>query len=280
MENEYQTINNQVNESESNDRSSREQSSESAYEDQQDLTFRNMETDSTPRASHRPYNPAAHRERRASFDTVSSALAASAATSVSVLAAQQSELLATVNRLARSVDSLSNNSVDPAHILELTDRLNMLSVKSPSVSPHIRPSPYSRQQNYLAHQQVPHSRLNGTGRMGSFPAPAAYQHQQAPRQSNIPPQQTIPNSFPSRPLHNFESQNTTNARHFPDPNTPWGEPDPVKHLLFTGNSSELRRFLVEIRDAIRPHYGRFVTDSRRINWVAQHFMFEIKEEQV
>lgn len=54
--------------------------------------------------------------------------------------------------------------------------------------------------------------------------------------------------------------------------TPWGEPEPLRHLVFTGKSVELKRFLVEIRDAIRPHQGRFLSDSRRINWVAQHFL--------
>lgn len=113
------------------DRAMREASLESAYED------------STPRASPRPprqpvqpVHPAA--QRRASFDTMSSFTAASSATSVSTLAAQQNQLsvqqskvLATVNRLAKSVEELSQNSVDPAQILELTDRLNMMSVNSP-----------------------------------------------------------------------------------------------------------------------------------------------------
>lgn len=69
---------------------------------------------------------------------MSSFTAASSATSVSTLAAQQNQLsvqqskvLATVNRLAKSVEELSQNSVDPAQILELTDRLNMMSVNSP-----------------------------------------------------------------------------------------------------------------------------------------------------
>lgn len=255
----------------------------SAYKDIHDTT-------ATPRASPRPVHPAVRRERRASFDTASSLAATSSATSVSVLAAQQSELLATVNRLANSVESLSQSSVDPAQILELTDRLNMLSVTSPNNTyMHQRSSPNYRQQTPFRgdpnYQNIQNSRLNSNGRMGSFPAPAAYQHQQIPRRSyipplpsHIPPQQSVPSFIP-----NTQNQQTTHQFTNPtlglnvngnpyEPSTPWGEPEPVRHLLFTGKSNELRRFLVEIRDVIRPHQGRFMTDSRRINWVAQHFM--------
>lgn len=158
---------------------------ESAYEDM----------DQTPRASPRPaisMHPAALRQCRASFDTASSFNAGSSATSVSVVAAQQNELVATVNRLTKSVASLSNNSIYPAQIMELTDRLNMLSVNS-LIHTNQRPSPGFRHQTPvvqardLPYPQHQPSRLYGTGRVGSFLAPSAYHHQQTPRRSNIPP---------------------------------------------------------------------------------------------
>lgn len=246
------------------DRAIREASLESAYED------------ATPRASPRPprpIHPAAIRNRRASFDTMSSFTAASSASSVSVLAAQQNELVATVARLAQSVDSLANNQ-----IAEITDRLNLLSVNSPTTNFNTRSSPYSRHQPPGQAQQN-FSRLKGTGRGGSFPAPSAFQHQQLPRQSNIQPQPHIHTpSYPSRtpfpvrqPMNNFVSPPAM-PRQYPEPITPWGEPEPIRGLFFTGKSHELKRFLVEIRDGIRPHHGRFLTDARRINWVAQHFL--------
>lgn len=251
------------------DRAMRERSLESAYEE------------TTPRPAHRnpvPVHPAAHRQRRASFDTASTFTAASSATSVSVLAAQQNELVATVARLARSVESLTQNSVNPAQIHEITDKLNMMTVNSPVTNTNNRVSPYSRNQPYVPPGLQ--SRLDGNGRFGSFPAPPAFQHQQRPRQTHMPPPPPIPPFFPSRqasmppvrqaPTYHTPPQNT--MRQYPVPITPWGEPEPVRNLFFTGKSNELKRFLVEIRDAIRPHHGRFLTDSRRINWVAQHFL--------
>lgn len=164
------------------DRAMREASLDSAYED------------STPRASPRPpptvHHPAAYRQRRASFDTISSFTAASSATSVSMLAAQQNELMATVNRLAKSVDALGHNSVD-ARIAHLTERLDDLLVNSPMINTNARLSPYSRPNPAQNHQHpLPpahfqrdiNSRLNGTGRVGTFPAPPAFQHQQTPFQ--------------------------------------------------------------------------------------------------
>lgn len=225
------------------DRTMREASLDSAYED------------STPRASPRPprqtvqpavqpVHPAAHRQRRASFDTMSSFTAASSETSVSLLAAQQNQLsaqqrevLATVSRLAKSVEALSQNSVDPAQILELTDRLNMMSVNSP-VNNTNRMSPYSRNQQFIP--QNLHSRLNGSERMAPFPAPSSFQHpsvfqnQQRPRQSNIPPQPPLPamrqTPFPSRPAPPAPTYNSPphiSSRQYIEPMTPWGEPEPV-----------------------------------------------------
>lgn len=245
------------------DRAMREASLDSAYED------------STPRASPRPPprpDPAAHRQRRASFDTMLSFTAASSATSVSTLAAQQNllsvqqtEVLATVNRLAKSVEALSQNTVDPAQILELTDRLNMMSVNSPINNANTRLSPYPRNQPFVP--QNLQSRFNGASRNGPFPAPPAFQHQQRPRPSNIPPQPPLPSirstPFPSRsapPAQAYASPPHVAMRQYPEPTTPWGEPEPVRHILFTGKSNELKRFLVEIRDTIRPHFGRFMTD--------------------
>lgn len=208
---------------------------------------------------------------------------ASTATLVSVLAAQQTEMPETVNRPARSVDSLSQNSADPSQILELTDRLNMLSVNSPNNTYlHQIHSPNYRQTTPNSTQQHTYqSRLTGTGRFGPFTAPAAYQHQQAPKRSNIPLQQPLPSFFPPRPLNQptqpvtptqYPNSSPSGNANFYESSTPWGEPEPVSHLVFTGKSNELRRFLVEIIDAICPHQARFMTDSRRINWVAQHFM--------
>lgn len=76
-------------------RGMQEASMDSAYEDMSQ----------TPCASPRPIHsihPAAVRRRRASFDTASSFNAGrSTASSVSMLVAQQNELMATVNRLAQ-----------------------------------------------------------------------------------------------------------------------------------------------------------------------------------
>lgn len=232
----------------------------------------------TPRASPRPMvsiHPAAIRSRRALFDTATSFNAgSSSATSVSMLAAQQNELsaqqgvlVATVERLARSVESLSHNSIDPAQILEHTDRLNMLSVNSPLNSFPQRPSPGIRTQSSTGQpREAPYqpplqSRLQGTGRMGSFPAPSAYHHQQAPRRSNIPPQPSLPFVQTSQNRPNPLPQPNQPYSPYPlprpppnsvsyDPVTPWGEPEPLRHLVFTGKSVELKRFLVEIWDAI------------------------------
>lgn len=110
-------------------------------------------------------------------------------------------MLASAKRLALSVGSLSANSIDPAHILELTDRLNMLSVNSPLHPMNQRQSPGFRQQNPTTKSRDTSAnqplRLQGTGRIGSFPAPSAYQHQQAPRRSNIPPPPPLPFIQPS-----------------------------------------------------------------------------------
>lgn len=184
------------------------------------------------------------------------------------------------------MESLSANSIDPAHLLELTDRLNTSSVNSPLNSFQNRQSPGLRHQNPMGqsrdtpYQQPQPSRLQGTGRIGSFPTPSAYHHQQAPHRSNIPPQnfiqqppvgQYVPPPQPATHIP-YLSQRTVPQAMGHESITPWGEPEPVRHLLFTGKSRELMRFLVEIRDAIRPHQGRFMTNSRQINWVAQHFM--------
>lgn len=112
-----------------------------------------------------------------------------------------------MDRLAKLVESLSNNSINPAQILELTDRLNMLSVNSPMHSFNQRQSPGIRNQSSTGQPRQPpyqpnvQSKLLGTGRVGFFPAPLAYHHQQAPGRSNIPPQTTLPfvQSAPIRP---------------------------------------------------------------------------------
>lgn len=55
-----------------------------------------------------------------------------------------------------------------------------------------------------------------------------------------------------------------------DLGTHWGEPSPIFHLIFSGKPTELRCFLVEIQDVLRPHHNRLVLDGRDVNWVARH----------
>lgn len=93
----------------------------------------------------------------------------------SMLAEQHPGLLETVNKLACSVDYLSQNSVYPARIMELTDKLNKLWVNSPNNSFIPRPSPNYRQTPV---NNSKNSHLTGNGRSCSLPALSAYQHQQ------------------------------------------------------------------------------------------------------
>lgn len=184
------------------------------------------------------------------------------------IASQQVKMNDTVHQLTRSVQSLTDSAIDPAQIRDLTDKLHQLSMESPvqrtgplpTVSTGFAPSQYNvgryQQPHHVSEQQ-----FNGQSR---FPTHSHFDNQPSRRLDNNADQ-------PAASFQNLNPVWQGNHSYLQSVQTPWGEPKTVQPFFFTGKPTELHRFLMEIRDAIQPHIGRFLSDSCRINWVAQHF---------
>lgn len=187
-----------------------------------------QDAESTPRPSHQ-ISPAELRDRLPSFSTTSGLSATESTNTMATLASYQAEIASqqnkineTVQRLTRSVQSLSDSAIDPAHIREITDKLHLLSMDSPVLRPGQLPANPSRfvpsQYNIGRYQQDP------------------YRQTHARQQGNVPDRVIGQSRFPSFPVSSsrFDRQSDRQPQSFVDNNTeqPALNPiiDPVRHV--------------------------------------------------